>query len=90
MVFHRYLPEKNYGEIKAVSGDMVVKAEAILNSQLPKRLEMKTLPFRAAAGKLLSETKGLAEVCKTGNGEIIENAVQAVHHAYQSLEKAFD
>jgi hypothetical protein len=90
VVFHKYLPQKKYGEIKAASGDMVVKAEAIARTQLPKRLEAKSVPFQAATGKLLAETKGFFETCKTGNGEAIETAIQSMHNAYQALEKVFD
>lgn len=87
VVFHKYLPEKKYDEIKAVSGDMVAKAEAILNAQLPKRREAKAVPFKAASEKLLAETRALA-LCS--GGEETARAVDRVHSAYQELEKIFE
>ena len=87
VVFHKYLPERKYDDIRAVSADMAAKAEAIVNAQLPKRREAKAVPFKAAAEKLLAETRALAQC---SGGEEIARAVDRVHSAYQALEKVFD
>ena len=90
VVFHKYLPEKNYAEICKVAPDMVAKAEAITKVTLSKRLEAKTESFQAAAAKLLAETKALEATGKTCLEKDIVALVNTAHGAYQALEKVFD
>lgn len=90
VVYHSYLPEKNYEKIEQSCGDLILKAEAITKASLPKRLESKTEDFNTAAAELLESTKALAETAKSGQGEAIAAAVERMHTKYQSLEKVFD
>ena len=90
MVYHKYLPGKDYAKIAEASGDMLTKAEAITKATLPKRLESKAQAFSTAAQELLEATRALAETTKSGQGEAIAAAVEVVHTKYQSLEKTFD
>ena len=69
---------------------MILKAEAITNANLPKRLEAKSDEFSAAASELLEASKRLKASCLTGNAGIIEEAVESLHTKYQNLEKIFD
>jgi hypothetical protein len=90
VVYHKYLPNKKYADIRSVTDDMIKKAEAITKAALPKRLEAKTDEFISAAQELLEATKKLKAACLTENEELIEKAVDSVHTKYQSLEKIFD
>ena len=90
VVYHKYLPDKDYAKIAESSGDMVIKAEAIARAALPKRLESKGQEFGLAAQELLQATKALAETAKSAQGEAISAAVEVVHTKYQGLEKIFD
>jgi hypothetical protein len=90
VVYHKYLPDKDYARISELSGDMLTKAEAVTKAALPKRLESKSQAFGVAAQELLEATKALAETAKSGQGEAIAAAVVAVHAKYQALEKIFD
>ncbi len=90
VVYHRYLPEKNYAEIGKVAADMVAKAEAITKATLSPRLAPKTEAFQAAAAKLLAETKFLEAAGKAGLEKDIALLVEKVHGAYQDLEKVFN
>jgi len=90
VVYHKYLPGKDYAKITEASGDMLTKAEAITKATLPKRLESKAQAFSTAAQELLEATKALAETSKSGQGEAIAAAVELVHTRYQALEKTFD
>ena len=90
VVYHKYLPNKEYANIRSVSDDMILKAEAITNAKLPKRLEAKTDEFSSAAQELLEASKKLKATCLTGNTDIIEKAVESLHTKYQNLEKIFD
>jgi len=90
VIFHKYLPDKKYGEIKAVAADLKLKAEAVTKTTLSKRLESKAEAYRTAAGKLLEAAQKLEEACAAGVGEAIEKAVDLVHTRYQALEIVFD
>jgi hypothetical protein len=90
VVYHKYLPEKKYAEIGKVAADMVAKAEAITKAELSPRLAAKTEAFQAAAVKLLAETKLLEAAGKAGLEKDIAQLVEAVHTAYQALEKVFN
>ena len=90
VVYHKYLPDKDYARISESSGDMASKAEAITKATLPKRLESKSQAFGVAAQELLEATRALAETAKSGQGEAIAAAVEVVHAKYQGLEKIFD
>jgi len=90
VVYHKYLPGKDYAKIAEAGGDMLTKAEAITKATLPKRLESKAPAFGTAAQELFEATKALAETAKSGQGEAIAAAVEVVHTKYQSLEKIFD
>jgi len=90
VVYHKYLPDKDYESIKSASEEMALKAEAITKASLPKRLESKSEPFAQAASELYESAKKLAEIAKSGEGAAIETAVEKVHACYQSLENIFD
>jgi len=90
VVFHKYLPEKQYADICGIAADMVAKAEAITKATLSKRLEARTGAFQAAAAKLLAETRLLEAAGKTCLEKDVVARVGTVHDAYQALEKVFD
>jgi hypothetical protein len=89
VVYHKYLPEKNYTAVCQVSLDMVAKAEAVTKAELSPRLAAKTEAFRAAAAKLLAETRLLEAAAKSCLEKDIPSLVEKVHSAYQALEKVF-
>jgi len=90
VIYHKYLPDKNYEGIRAVSEDLTLKAEAITKASLPKRLEEKTEAFKTAAEALYESTKALGQALASGEGKAVEAAVEAVHTKYQVVEKIFD
>jgi hypothetical protein len=90
IVYHKYLPEMEFDKIAEASPDLVLKAEAITQAQLPQRLAAKAEPFEAAAKELLEASKALKEKCETQDPEIIVKAVEALHTKYQNLEKIFE
>lgn len=90
VVYHKYLPNKEFDEIASVSDDFILKAEAITKADLPKRLEAKTDEFSVAAKELLEASKKLKKTCSTKDATAIEKAVEFLHTKYQNLEKIFD
>ena len=90
VVYHKYFPDKEYANIRSVSDDMILKAEAITKAKLPKRLEAKADEFSSAAQELLEASKKLKATCLTENTDLIEKAVDFLHTKYQNLEKIFN
>jgi hypothetical protein len=90
VVYHKYLPEKNYDAIKSVSEDLKSKAEAIVNAKPNKKVESKLEQFKAASVDLMNAANSLAEVCKGNDNAQIEKAVEEMHTKYQSLEAVFE
>lgn len=90
VVYHKYLPSKEFADIRSVSDDMILKAEAITKAELPKRLEAKAAEFSSAAQELLEASKKLKATCLTENTDLIEKAAEFLHAKYQNLEKIFD
>jgi hypothetical protein len=86
VVYHKYLPDKDYAKIKETSGDLAAKAEAITKASLPKRLESKAEAFQKAAADLNEAAKALAAAPEAS----LAAAVETVHTRYQALEKVFE
>lgn len=90
VVYHKYLPNKQYDEIKTASSELLQKAEAITKAALPQRLESKAEDFAVAVQELVEASKMLAETCQQGNEDSIEKTIDHLHTKYQNLEKIFD
>jgi len=90
VVFHKSLPDKNFAEIKAVSGELKSKAETVTMATLSKRLEAKSAAFQAASADLLTAAEALEKACRGEDNAAIENAVLTLHTKYQALEKIFN
>ena len=90
VVYHQYLPNKNWDAIKNISDELVQKAKGIIESELPERLKDKKEEYVNASDELLKATANLREISKNGSGEDIEKAVENMHTKYQNLEGIFD
>ena len=90
VIYHKYLPEKNYDAIKSVSEDLKSKAEAIVNTKPNKKVESKLEQFKTASADLLAAVNQLVEICKGNDNTQIENGVEEMHTKYQALEAVFD
>jgi predicted lipoprotein len=90
VVYHKDLPNKDYGKIKAAAPELMTKAEAIMKATLPARLESRKEQFRAAASALYESAKALAVTVETQTGEPVDAAVENVHAKYQDLVRVFD
>jgi len=90
VVFHKSLPDKEFAEIKAVSGDLKSKAETITKAALPTRMEAKSAAFQAASADLLMAAMELETACRGDDNAAIESAVQTLHTKYQALDKIFN
>ena len=90
VVYHKYLPNKEFDKIKAVCDEFILKAEAVVKATLPKRLEGKSEEFSVAAKDLLEASKRLKMTSSTQESSAMEKAVEYLHTKYQELEKIFD
>lgn len=89
-LYHKFFPDKNYGEMSAIVDVMIVKAEACVNAKLPKRLESKTETYKKTAEELVELTKALKSALEKGVPAEIDSAVDKMHSKYQDVEKLFD
>jgi hypothetical protein len=88
VVYHKYLPDKKWDEVRKAAPELLTKAEAVAKAQLPKRYEAKAAGFQAASAALVEAAQGLAG---TGNdGPALEKAVDKVHAKYEALTKIFE
>jgi hypothetical protein len=90
VVYHTYLPNKEYDKIRAGAPELLTKAEAIAKAALPKRLEAKAEAFKKAAAELLAAAVELDAAGKAHDHDGMEKGVDKVHAKYQALEKVFD
>jgi len=89
VIYHYYLPEKQYDKIKLLGDGLVLKAEAIAAAKLSKRLENKQDDFNSAAEDLLSSAKDLNDLLQHEKYDAIDSAVEKMHSNYQTLEAIF-
>lgn len=90
VIFHKYYPSKDYKSIEGLIDGMISKAEACVNSKLPKKLEGKTDEYQKLTKELVEKTMALKDALKTNDGAIIDKAIDIMHSKYQDVEKLFD
>jgi hypothetical protein len=89
VIYHTYLPDKNYEKIKQLSNELVVNAKAITKASLPSRLANKENDFNSIASQLLEATKELQAIADNKDTQKIDKAVELIHSRYQNLEGIF-
>ena len=90
IVYHDYLPNKNYKKLSKVTDLLIKKAKAVTKAKLPARLESKKDAFTLAATELLISTQDLKKRVRANNKISIDAAVENMHSKYQQLEHIFE
>ena len=90
IVYHDYLPNKNYKKLGKVTDLLIKKAKAVTKAKLPARLESKKDTFTLAAAELLISTQDLKKRVRANNKISIDAAVENMHSKYQQLEHIFE
>ncbi|MFA5011903.1 MAG: hypothetical protein WC644_08080 [Ignavibacteria bacterium] len=90
VIFHKFYPSKDYKSIEGMIDGMITKAEACINSKLPKRLEANTEEYQKLTKELVNKTIALKDALKTNDGTLIDKAIDEMHSKYQDVEKLFD
>jgi hypothetical protein len=90
IVQHTYVPEKKWGEVCKVGGELQAKAEALAKATLPKRVEAKAEAFKKETAQLVADSKALVAACKANQPAGIEKATATLHSRYEGLGKIFE
>lgn len=90
VVYHDFLPNKNYKKLGTVTDKLIKQAKAITKAKLPARLESKKEAFDLAAAELLTSTQELKKRVKGKNKVSIDAAVENMHSKYQKLQEIFE
>ena len=93
IIYHKYTPEKKYGEIESVMDDLIAKADAlgkVPEDKLQKRIPNKIADYNKAVKELYESTVTLKDILKTNDSPQIDKAIDSMHSRYQKLESVFD
>ena len=90
VVQHTFVPEKKWGEVCKVSGELQTKAEAVAKATLPKRVEAKGEAFKKETAQLVADAKALVTACQANQPAGIEKATDTLHSRYESLGRIFE
>ncbi len=89
VVYHTYLPERQFEKIVSASDGLVDKAGAILKMKLPKNFEAKAEKINSASKELLSTANDLNCIKDAAKETEISLAVEKLHKKYQELSDIF-
>ncbi len=89
VIYHTYLPNKEYDNIHSASSNLLTKAEAITKAKIPSKFESKSEKIKSAATDLLDAVKSLSSLDKSIATGDIDAAVENIHTKYQKLEELF-
>lgn len=86
VIYHKYLPDKKWAEIRKECNSLKEKAQKVLESKLPKKFEAKKDEYQKLALEL---QKAVNEICKVKDKEM-EKAVENMHSKYVKLQELFE
>jgi hypothetical protein len=89
-LYHYYLPNYELDNIRSSVATMQEKVLPLKEVQLPQRLSDKQEQFDAAVLELDAQIDNLAEAVRKDDKDLIKDAVEKVHTAYQKTEAVFD
>lgn len=91
MLYHYYLPEYNFEQIKKSSAALLEKITGMAKAQLSEKQKIKKDAFDKSVAELDKSVKDLAAAVKAGNNkDKVKVAVESVHSKYQLVEKVFE
>lgn len=90
-IYDIYLPNNNTDKLNSAIDDLVVLADSLMNSKLPKWASDKKDDFVLAADNLYNSTLDLQKLKDSGaSQDNIENAVEAVDVNFKNLVALFE
>jgi hypothetical protein len=90
VVNHKFLPEKSYDKIRGAAAELVTKAEAITNAELPAAHKAIADAFKKASADLLAAARALDAAGKAHDHAGMETGVARLHAAYEALQGLFE
>jgi hypothetical protein len=90
IIYHKYLPNKDFTSISRVIDDLITRAENIKTGKMSKKVESKKDEFLTVTDELIGATKALKETLATDDVSKIEAAIEVMHTKYVKLEQLFD
>ncbi len=93
VIYHKYLTDKDYASMLAVSEKFVAQADAMTKAQkdrLEKRLKDKAPKYYDLSQQLKEATEKFATELKGDNAKNKEAALEKVHNIYKKLEVVFE
>lgn len=89
-IYHYAMPKKDQAALNKALPDLTAQMAALDAAKLPSRLEKRQAEFDKARAALSASVANVARVAPQGDWSKTEPAVEAMHTAYQALEKVFD
>jgi hypothetical protein len=93
VIYHKYLPEKDFKSVANVMDDLLSKAKAIPEGKIPVRIENKKNEFLNSANELIKRTEDLKSLfngISDTSSDLIISSIEKMHTQYQNLESVFD
>ncbi len=89
-LYHYYTPNYELDNIRSAVTAMQEKLMPLKEAELPQRLAVKRGQYEAAVQDLETHLNNLSEAVKQDDENLIKDAVEKVHTAYQKTEAVFD
>lgn len=86
VIYHRYLPDKKWAEIRKECNNLKTKANMLPKAQLPKRHAEKTAEYKKRVNALI---KSVNTLCKTKDSGMAK-AVEDMHTKYVKVQDLFE
>ncbi|MGB9665269.1 MAG: hypothetical protein ACPL25_10200 [Ignavibacteria bacterium] len=86
VIYHRYLPDKKWAEIRAECNNLKEKSGKLLQAKLPKKLEAKQDEFVKLVNELVISVN---ELCKVKDANM-DKAVEKMHAKYEAVQSLFE
>ncbi len=90
MLYHHYLPQREMDKVKGSAVELTQKMTALNAATPPARLKEKRQEFSAARAELSKAVVGFRDAVGSNAKKTVEDAVEAVHSAYQKLDRLFE
>ena len=88
-IWHDFLPNKKYDEIKESLPELIKAAENLTSVKLDESMADKQEAFTQQAEKLLQYVNELKQVCETEDKEKIASTTETLHKSYEALTATF-
>ncbi len=90
VIYHTYLPAKDFKSVSGVMDNLIEKAKAIPTGKFPANIGDKKDVLISESNALIEYTVALKEVLDSGDETAIISAIEKMHTQYQKLESVFE